>query len=74
MPHYRVYMLNRIGRTVTGTEVVCADDPTALAWAAMALGRNARAEIWQAQRCMGGVSDCAVPPDWLARGGCAPSS
>jgi hypothetical protein len=63
MPHYRVYMLNRIGRTVTDTDVVCADDPTAFAWAATALGLNARAEIWRAERCLGGLSDGTAPPD-----------
>jgi hypothetical protein len=62
------------GRIVTGTDVVCADDPDAFAWAATKLGLDARAEIWQAERCLGGVSDSAAPPDRSAREGRAPGS
>jgi hypothetical protein len=67
MPDYRIYTLDMNGRIVTGTDVVCADDPAAFAWTATTLGLNARAEIWQAERCLGRLSDVAAPLDWIGR-------
>jgi hypothetical protein len=58
-------MLDLNGRIVTGTNVGCADDPAAFGWAARSLGPDAWAEIWQAARCLGGLSDVAAPLEWI---------
>jgi hypothetical protein len=67
LPNYRIYMLDMNGRIVTGTNVVCADDPSAFGWAARSLGVDTGAEIWEAERCLGRLSDSAVPLDWIDR-------
>ena len=61
MTNYRIYMLDRTGRVVTGSDADCRDDATALGWAATTLGTDVRAEIWQGTRCVGRVSNDFVP-------------
>jgi len=44
-----------------GSDADCRDDEVALAWATITLGSDARAEVWQAARCLGRVSSFSVP-------------
>jgi hypothetical protein len=61
MTHYRIYMLDRKDRIVSGSDVDCPNDESALAWAATTLGTDARAEIWQRARCLGRVANVSIP-------------
>jgi hypothetical protein len=61
MAYYRIYMLDRAGRILTGSDVVCDSDKSAFAWAATTLGNDARVEVWEGSRCLGRLSAASVP-------------
>jgi hypothetical protein len=60
MTCYRIYMLNRNGLVLTGSDETCENDEAAVAWARTTVGDDARAEIWQDARCVGHISGAAV--------------
>jgi hypothetical protein len=61
--HYRIYMLDLNHRIVTGSDADCQNDEAALAWAAITLGSDARAEVWQGSRILGRVANVSIPLD-----------
>ena len=61
MAHYWIYMLDRAGRILTGSDVACDSDESAFAWAATALGNDARAEVWEGTRWVGRLSSASFP-------------
>ena len=62
MINYRIFMISRAGRILTASDADCENDGAAFAWAAATLGSDARAEIWQAGRCVGTVSGTTMMP------------
>jgi hypothetical protein len=60
MADYRIYMLDRNHRILSGSDADCPDDEAAFAWAATTLGTDAHAEVWQSARFLGRVSGVSV--------------
>jgi len=54
--YYRIYMFDHNHRIVTGLDGDCRSDEAAFAWAANALGADARADIWHGTRLVGRIS------------------
>jgi hypothetical protein len=66
MSVYRIYMLDGAGRVLTGSDATCANDEAARTWASTTLGGDAQAEIWEADRCVGRISDLSELPQHTA--------
>jgi hypothetical protein len=66
MTNYRIFMIGNAGRILTASDADCENDEAAFAWAAATLGSDARAEIWQAGRCVGTVSGTTMMPHAIA--------